>query len=166
MATLPGRNSDDCLHASAVVQCLCMFASPLLYVMPSCCPSTLYAAVLNLASLACGCLQSFAKRLYRFMRRAMTRWPEQQPIGPLINLYLAYVAPWSVSCLILPCQILLQMISRRAWGSASSLPCLCCFLRSPQPQLGLLCHRSRYTMQHGLQARAHLCWAVGVGRTN
>lgn len=40
--------------------------------------------------------QGFAKRLYRFMRRAITRWPEQRPVQPLISLYLAYIAPWSV----------------------------------------------------------------------
>ena len=64
--------------------------------------STIYASALNFVSLACGCVQTFAKRLYRFMRRAMTRWPEQQPIGPLINLYLVYIAPWSVHTLSLP----------------------------------------------------------------
>ena len=26
----------------------------------------------------------------------MTKWPESQPTEPLITLYLAYIAPWSV----------------------------------------------------------------------
>ncbi|DBB02511.1 TPA: hypothetical protein ACH3X3_011503 [Trebouxia sp. C0006] len=41
--------------------------------------------------------QSFAKRLYRFMRRAITRWPEQRPVQPLISLYIAYIAPWGLT---------------------------------------------------------------------
>ena len=90
------------------------------YQVPSMQYSTMDAAVLNFASLACGCMQSFAKRLYRFMRRAMTRWPEQQPIGPLINLYLAYIAPWSVYTLTSPHR---------------SLPCLYCPLVSRHPHL-------------------------------
>ena len=48
----------------------------------------------RLGYVASCCLQSFAKRLYRFMRRAIVKWPEQRPMGPLISLYLAYIAPW------------------------------------------------------------------------
>lgn len=38
--------------------------------------------------------QTFAKRLYRFMRRAISKWPEQRSTAPLVSLYLAYIAPW------------------------------------------------------------------------
>lgn len=39
-------------------------------------------------------VQTFASRLYRFMRRAITKWPEQRSTAPLVSLYLAYIAPW------------------------------------------------------------------------
>lgn len=38
--------------------------------------------------------QAFARRLYRFFRRALTRWPEQRSIKPLLRCLLAYLAPW------------------------------------------------------------------------
>ena len=158
------------------------------------------AAVLNFASLACGCMQSFAKRLYRFMRRAMTRWPEQQPIGPLINLYLAYIAPWSVytltsphqplpclycppvslhphlassistlpilppgqstpsPCLVLPCQMLLQLTNRRAWGSTSSF--YLAFVAFSVIHSLTCVIEFNCKAQHCLHAQPHLCWVV------
>ncbi|KAL4451949.1 hypothetical protein ABPG75_007611 [Micractinium tetrahymenae] len=38
--------------------------------------------------------QAFARRLYRFFRRALTLWPEQRSIKPLLRCLLAYLAPW------------------------------------------------------------------------
>ena len=39
-------------------------------------------------------LQAFARRLFRFLRRALQLWPEQQPLTPVVHLWLAYIAPW------------------------------------------------------------------------
>ena len=38
--------------------------------------------------------QAFARRLYRFLKRALTLWPQQRAMEPLIALWLAYLAPW------------------------------------------------------------------------
>jgi hypothetical protein len=37
--------------------------------------------------------QTLARRLYRFFRRAVTLWPEQRSIKPLLRCFLAYLAP-------------------------------------------------------------------------
>ncbi len=39
-------------------------------------------------------VQAFARRLYRFLKRALTLWPQQRAMEPLIALWLAYLAPW------------------------------------------------------------------------
>jgi hypothetical protein len=39
-------------------------------------------------------LQAFAVDLYRFMWRALTQWPEQRSTAAIVNLWLAYAAPW------------------------------------------------------------------------
>ena len=39
-------------------------------------------------------LQAFARRLFRFLRRSLQLWPEQQPLTPVVHLWLAYIAPW------------------------------------------------------------------------
>lgn len=41
--------------------------------------------------------QAFARRLFRFFRRAVTLWPEQRSIKPLLRCFLAYIAPWRTS---------------------------------------------------------------------
>ena len=41
-----------------------------------------------------GGVQAFARRLYRFLKRALTLWPQQRAMEPLIALWLAYLAPW------------------------------------------------------------------------
>ena len=41
--------------------------------------------------------QALARRLYRFFRRALTLWPEQRSIKPLLRCFLAYIAPWRTS---------------------------------------------------------------------
>lgn len=49
--------------------------------------------------------QAFARRLYRFFRRAITLWPEQRSIKPLLRCLLAYLAPWratSAAPMLLP----------------------------------------------------------------
>ena len=40
------------------------------------------------------CVQAFARRLFRFLKRALTLWPQQRAMEPLIALWLAYLAPW------------------------------------------------------------------------
>lgn len=41
--------------------------------------------------------QALSRRLYRFFRRAITLWPEQRSIKPLLRCLLAYIAPWRTS---------------------------------------------------------------------
>jgi hypothetical protein len=41
--------------------------------------------------------QAFSRRLYRFFRRALTLWPEQRSIKPLLRCLLAFLAPWRTS---------------------------------------------------------------------
>lgn len=42
-------------------------------------------------------MQTFARRLYRFVKRGLTLWPEQRSLRPVLSLWLAYLAPWGPS---------------------------------------------------------------------
>ncbi|KAK9814998.1 hypothetical protein WJX73_004353 [Symbiochloris irregularis] len=39
--------------------------------------------------------QAFGMRLFRFLYRGLRRWPEQRPLTPIVQLWLAALAPWS-----------------------------------------------------------------------
>ena len=41
-------------------------------------------------------MQAFALRLYRLLRRALEHWPEQRSLTPIVNLWVAYIAPWQL----------------------------------------------------------------------
>ncbi|KAK9815560.1 hypothetical protein WJX72_005838 [[Myrmecia] bisecta] len=48
----------------------------------------------GLGAAASPSAQAFSRRLYRFLSRAFASWPEQRSITPIVNLWLAFIAPW------------------------------------------------------------------------
>lgn len=39
--------------------------------------------------IACAVLQAFARSLFRFLHRALSQWPEQRPLTPIVRLWCA-----------------------------------------------------------------------------
>ena len=59
-----------------------------------CCWSWLKLHFLGYAGEHTCAWQAFSRRLFRFLRRSLTLWPEQQPLTPVVHLWLAVLAPW------------------------------------------------------------------------
>lgn len=69
--------------------------------------------------------QSFARQMYRFFYRALSTWPDQRTMKPLLRVFLAYIAPWqppSSSASGMATSSTLSAMPASAPGAAASSP--------------------------------------------